>query len=362
MSYRIAEILARKDVGDAGTESIDINLAKTLSKIQINWRFTNFTPLLNIGHLVDCLTKIELVDGSDVIMSMTGQQAQALNFFCGKKDLGNRFNVDAAQIQKAVVDLDFGRFLWDEELAFDPTQFANPQLKVTYDEDLANTGVVVNGLEVLGYIFDKTQPNPSGFLCAKETYSYTPAASAHEYISLPTDRVIRNMMFRCKTTDVDPETQMASFKLSEENDNRIPFEISSLNLLRLNQLLDGRVEEYMINDKVIAATKWYATPAQDVQIVPVGAGAVTAGNGLPSIDLANTYIELGATLTSTRYQTMVSGYAPHNCLNMLFGDKLDIPNWYDPRDLGSLRLDLLTTADDQTEGANSVVLQQVRNY
>ena len=362
MSYRIAEILARKDVGAAGTESIDINLAKTLSKIQINWRFTNATALINIGHLVDCLTKVELVDGSDVIMSMTGQQAQALNFYCGKKDLGNRFNVDTAQIQKAVVDLDFGRFLWDEALAFDPTQFTNPQLKITFDEDAANTSAVVNGLEVLGYIFDGPQPNPSGFLCAKEQYSYTPAASAHEYITLPTDRVIRNMLFRCKTTDVDPETQMDSFKLSEDNDNRVPFDISSLNLLRLDALLNGRVEEYCVNDLAITATDWYITPAQEVQPIPVNTGTVAAAAELPTITIANTHLSLGATTTTIRNKTMVAGYAPHSCLNMLFGDALDIANWYDPRDLGSLRLDLLTTSDDQTGGANSVVLQQVRNY
>jgi len=362
MSYRIAQILANKDVGAAGTESIDINLAKTLSKIQINWQFTNGVPLVNIGHLVDCLSKIELVDGSDVIMSMTGQQAQALNFFCGKKNLGNDFNVDASQMQKTVVDLDFGRFLWDEVLAFDPTKFANPQLKVTFDEDAANTDTEVNGLEVLGYIFDGAQPNPSGFLCAKETYSYTPAASAHEYISLPTDRVIRNMMFRCKVTDVEPSAQMDIFKLSEDNDNRIPFEISGFNLLRFNGLINGKVEEYMVNDKVVTAQSWFGTPAQDVQVSPVSTGTVTTTDVHPSIAVANTGITLGASTVAIRYETVVSGYAPHSCLNMPFGDSFDIANWYDPRELGSLRLDLLATDNDQTGGANSVVLQQVREY
>lgn len=363
MNFRIAEILAEEDIGASGTKSIDINISKAISKISINWKFTTATALANTAHPVDCLTKIELMDGSDALFSLTGQEAQALNFYNGKSCLGNVINVDAATTQRAVVDIDFGRYLWDKELAFDPSQFANPQLKVTFDEDAANGSAVANGLEVLGYVFDGAQPTPQGFLSAKEHYAYTPAASAHEYIVLPTDRIIRNMLFRCKTTDVDPVSQISKIKLSENNDDTIPFDVSALNLLRIDELLRGKVQEYVTNDLVVTASDFYVTPAQDVQVTPVNTGDVTTASAeFPSITIANTHVSLGATITSVRNKTIIEGLAPHSCLNMPCGVPSDIETWYSPIDLGSLRADILTTSDDQTGGAVAVVLESLRSY
>lgn len=363
MNYRLAEILAAEDLGAKGTKTLDLNFSEIASRLRLRYNFTNGTPLLNVKHPVECLTQIELVDGSDVLFSLTGAQAQALSFYDTGVTPLNIFDVDTGSKQYTQVDINFGRFLWDTELGFDPSRFNNAQLKVTFDEDAANASASAGTLEVLGFLFDEKAASPSGFLMNKEHYSYTPAASEHKYIDLPSDYVLRNMLLRTLITDGDPVDQIESIKLSENNDKRIPYDISMLDLALWNMELYGGLNEYCQNDLVVTETYWNATPAYRLQVTPVSVGNPTTTEAeLPAITIANNKITLGATTHTTRDKTHIKGYAPHNVFAFPLGNPFEIADWYDIAAIKSLRLDIETTSNDQTGGEVNVILQQLRPY
>ena len=167
MNYRIATLLPEKAQTAAGTETIDLDLTDVISRIEIKLDrlAANYTY---DAHPSADVTKIELVDGSDVLFSMTGAEAQALNIYdrqcptmiegtwIGANDIISRYGID------------FGRWLYDNQLAFDPNKFTNPQLKITYALVNCDSDCVSGTMEVIAHTFNEKRVSPVGFLMAKE--------------------------------------------------------------------------------------------------------------------------------------------------------------------------------------------------
>lgn len=123
---RIATILAPQDLTEAGTKIIDVNLQDVISRIDMFWKVTNVTVSLMIDAVTACLSKIELVDGSEVLGSVSGAELQAINFYDRLKMPHHEISLLVGGFFEVGLSLDFGRFLWDPEFAFDPKRFKNP--------------------------------------------------------------------------------------------------------------------------------------------------------------------------------------------------------------------------------------------
>ncbi|GAI28766.1 unnamed protein product, partial [marine sediment metagenome] len=125
--------------------------------------------------------------------------------------------------------IDFGRYLWDEQLAFDPLRHDNPELKITFDQDVADTSCIVNEVEIWTDIFDEKVVNPLGFLLATEHYAYTvPIGGGFEEISLPADRPIRQILVRAHQDGKVPYGVIDQVRLDEGTIDRIPFDYTSI--------------------------------------------------------------------------------------------------------------------------------------
>ena len=77
MNYRNATILASKALTTSGTETIDINVKDIISRITLSWKVSKSKHSMDSYAHKD-ISKIELVDGSDVLHSMNGGENQAL--------------------------------------------------------------------------------------------------------------------------------------------------------------------------------------------------------------------------------------------------------------------------------------------
>ncbi len=79
MNNRMATILASEAATVPGTKTIDLNENAPLSKIVIRFKGKNSqdTP---VAHPAKMVQKIEVVDGSDVLYSMSGTECGAMNF------------------------------------------------------------------------------------------------------------------------------------------------------------------------------------------------------------------------------------------------------------------------------------------
>ena len=361
MKYRETTLLGRTDLGEAGTKVIDINLLDPISRIDICFEIRNWSAEWT-AQLGSCLPKIELVDGSEVLFSMNGLEAQALNIYDRKVSTMNGDYYNAGNLIMGNYGIDFGRFLYDPELAFDPKQFRNPQLKLTWDEDAMMAVTGVNYMEVLASVFDEKIISPIGFLMSKKHYAYTPtAADAYQYIDLPTDHPIRKMLIRGFLEKTDPYKVVDEARLSEDNDKRVVFD---MNLQRHIQKMRG------VWSPVIELWQEYGSPAVGIYDIfftpthelsfPAIIGRVTGSDPWVEDSMPGGYLSWRSG-GGTYCQGMVIGYLPNHCIELPFGLPDEIDSWYDVQNKGSVQLRLLSAASF-AGSVISVILQQMRRY
>lgn len=362
MNYRTTKILDGTDVGESGTKVIPINVKQPISRIRLYWQVTmpNVKAMNSYQHRD--ISKIELVDGSDVLHSLNGGQNQALCIYDRKVPTMNYKQKLPENSLASNYGIDFGRFLNDPMLALDPNRFRNLQLKITYDEDVAKSGVTANELEVIADIFDEKVITPIGFLMAKEHYSYTLTGTGYEYIPLPTDHPLRKLLVQGYLSAFEPWHTIAEAKLDEDNETRIPFDWNIERYYRMMQAEWTPVEEELIGDATVGGAAFYMTPT-DYYTVPaiMSAGGTVAGVTCSSWQRGGvvTLLSIGGVQGA---MGIVKGYLPNHCVEFPFGDPKDIDDWYDITKLGSLRLRLKGGSGGSSGGTGAVVLQQLRRY
>ncbi len=359
MNYRIAEVLSNKSLGTATTETIPINLQDPISRLEIVWKPRLLNNAMSAALAVG-ISKIELIDGSDVLHSLSGRQNQAVCLYDRRVATLNNGNLIAGSYQQATMGIDFGRFLYDPELAFDPTKFRNPQLKITHDSTLLSADTSTHSLEVFAHVFDEKVISPVGFLSAREHYSYTPASNnAYEHIDLPTDMAIRQMLLQPYFAGKAPTSVVDYFKLSEDNDKRIPFDLELTSYVRRMRGQWSVLEE-ALSDYVDSGGSYdkYVTPTDEFTVV----------SGLPHTGMTatlDTYTNGGfVRLISDNTAMLVAmahGYLPHHCIQFPFGRQDQIDDWYDVTKVGSIRA-RSQSATTETTAVVALILQQLRRY
>lgn len=364
MAKRIATILAPQDLDTAGTKVIDVNIQDQISQIDIIWTCTNVTVSVMLDAVTACLSKVELVDGSEVLASVSGAELQGINFYDKKKLLHHKIGLTVGDKFELKLSLGFGRWLWDDVFAFLPKNFVNPQLKITWDEDACNTAVVVNSCQVYAYVDDAPAGSPIGMLVNREIKSYAMAASSHDYTDLPVDRVLRRIILRGYTTDHDPILLFDTIKLSVDNDKAVPINMKADDLDRmLSEEYPRIVEQYKLDGAVTAKTI-YAAISKDPQISISYDGTVfvTAQSKFAVATWTGAKCVLAASVDIKGANAEVSGRCPGNCFPLDFGDK-DTPDTWLPADtFGSLVLDLLSSSDADNGDTAYIVVQQLRKY
>jgi len=228
MNYRHALLMSPQSLGASGTKIVKIDVQKPISRINMRVRTTKVLSYMTAPGPAN-IPKIELVDGSKVVHGLTGYENQALAYY-------NRPNIAMEHGQHiptlSEVDLytiDFGRYLWDEQLAFDPLRHDNPELKITFNRALADTSVEADEVEIWGEIFDEKVISPMGFLLATEHYAYTvPIGGGFEEISIPADRPIRQILVRAHQDGKVPWGVIDQVRLDEGTMDQIPFDFTSM--------------------------------------------------------------------------------------------------------------------------------------
>lgn len=364
MNYREVEIYAPTDLGAAGTKTIDINIRDMLSSIEIIWRTTVATVSDMTAPHVACLSKIEIVDGSDVLFSLSGEEAHALGFYGHGINPFDDISVDTTELCTSVIPILFGRKLFDRQLAFDPTRFTNPQLKITWDEDASGASVIVNELTVRGWAFDGRSITPEGFLMSKEIKSYTPAANTYEYTDLPTDYPYRLLLFRSKSTDTEPFSVLNQFKLSEEHDKKIPFDMTGAEIFRKFVAPLGMVHQRVsLNETAADAQAIYGVPTYLHRgIVDYDLDVIAANDDATNLVYTNNLVTIAATVSLVPHLLVLEGYAPHSCFSVPFGDINEIDDFYNVSGIGNLRLTTQGGAAVGTSPEAQICLQQMRPY
>ncbi|MDO8302600.1 MAG: hypothetical protein Q7T18_05105, partial [Sedimentisphaerales bacterium] len=275
MSYRNTVILATEALAASGTKIIDIDLSDVISRITIDVAGLN-TAVAPTAHPAKMISSVELIDGSDVLWALSGPEALALMYYQNKLTPYANNNYISDENCRTVIDINFGRSLYDKLLAFDPKKFRNPQLKITYDRTAGGAAPDAGDFRVIADVFDQKEVTPMGFISAKEVISYVPTAGANEYIDLPTDRKLRSLIIFARKLKTFPITDVSTVKLSEDNDKRIPIDDGRIQLIKsiMNQY-PPLVESFMKTGS-LAAERVYCMTSYEGKIVAMNREAATA--------------------------------------------------------------------------------------
>ena len=361
MNYRVADILTEESAASAKTKTIDLTLRDVISRIIIRFKAQNGSDrCAQAAHVAKLISKIELVDGSDVLFSLNGYECQALNYYDQLVTPQTEIIDGNDNWQHAVFMIDFGRFLFDPVLAFDPTKFTNPQLKITHNYQACDDGAVDGKLLVQAQIFDEKVPTPTGFLMTKEIQTYSSGDDTYEYVEIPTDHPMRQLLVRAYLVNKAFDSEIDQIRLSEENDKRIPFDCNIEPYLTYISGTLPPIHEHFALRIQTAVTYTYVMPTWWPMINGewsqhrYSVGRITAYEA----DKQGMY---SATNGTYPYMGYATGYVPHQTLSFPFGLQNEIADWYDVTKLGSLRARLHGTSGASAAEV-TLFAQQVRNY
>ena len=359
MNYRKTTILAETALSGSGTKAIDINIKDIISRITIGYYTTKAQNYMDLYAHAD-ITKVELVDGSEVLHSLNGGENQALCIYDRKcRSMNEGYHV-SGNPDYSTYGIDFGRFLYDPLLALDPSRFRNLQLKISYNVALSDTAASAGALEVWADVFEEKVVSPVGFLMAKEHESWTlGTANAYHYVDLPTDYLLRKLLVQGYLKDYNPDYQVGEVRLDEDNEKRIVFDLGMEDYLRAMRGVWTPVEETLQMYVHTGADHiQYVTPT-DYTLAVSGVGNGGDAAIYAPAQVSGGKVDLRCT-DSRFFKGLVQGGLPNHCFEFPFGNPQDLDDWYDVTRLGRLRLRLREGSG--TSGSANTILQQLRRY
>lgn len=341
MKTRDAVLDYQKVIKDTETYQKDLDLVEPISAIELEVECTNGATSNEDNFISDIVTKVEVVDGSEVLYSLNMSQLEALHFYKTGKMPAIFPGEWAGGIQRHSVLLMFGRYLWDREYAFNSKSFTNPQLKVTMNKAAIRaasaTGFATGDnikLTPVAKVFEDV-PAPGAFLMAKQIENFTSAASGEKRIELPTDYMYRMLLARFWIEGSDINEVITDLKLTCDTDKFIPinrkvqqldaealcvFGLGSLkhDILRGN----GGTARLIFNKEPLPQLLLNTTGLYDI------VNKRSAWSSQIQIDLAT---HAGVAEATARQITVTElGHAPHATLPITFGRLNEPGDWFDP--------------------------------
>lgn len=344
MRNRLYTLMERTSYTANKTEVIDIDVKAPLSALSILLEGTNSSATMT-AHPLAMLTKVEVVDGSEVIFSLDGYELESINLYDNRMRFPANYNyyLNGGTFQREI-QINFGRWLWDMQYGFRPDSFNNPQLRITLDYDAGGNAPSTAYMTVYAALFDKVTPTFTGYLMSKEIKKYTMADTVHEYTDMPTDYMYTDIFFRAALLGTEPNQCISNIKLSEDRDAGIPFDHAANEIERVLNTEYPDILEHVYFATGTSKKYVYCTPTTRVMALgDVWAAAGAAGtpafyNGdggrLDTIDGT-----AGANM-----QILVKGHIPHSTYRLPVAEVNDPQTYYDPSGFRSLRLDVTGAA------------------
>lgn len=371
MRVRDATLLYQEtQSSDDSSKNIDLDIVDPVSALGLEFQATGGTTSNINNPLYDCVKKIEVVDGADVIASLSFKEAQALQFYKTGKQPQLRLDEGASAGDTIGCALLFGRHLYDHEYALDLTKFKNPKLKVTWDlaairAVAADTAWATGTFKISAWakVMEGLTP-PGKYLMPKEVDSWTGGSSGDKRRELPLDYVYRMMLLYAYYQGDDIDEVISKIKMTCDTDKFIALE-------RYVKQYDAEMAQLFGNavvwKRAMASNNdsiWVPVNKEpQVQIIKAGdAGkrGYDVGINYAWSGYANVYVCDDSEAiygTDQRLDCLIEGHALHATLPILVGDPNQPDTWFDPTTYKKVEL-ICTEGSDA--GANAIVLEQVR--
>jgi hypothetical protein len=362
MKTRDVYIAKSQTLADSGSWTFGLSAFDKIQHIRIRLSATNGATSNTVGKLLSWVTKIEVVDGANVLASLSGLEWMAADCFCnGCMPYRDDHGGAGVVITDEVLVL-FGRFFGDREYYLDTSRYANPLLRITFAFTVSATAGVATGTEAVSIIATTIEDGAlpyKGFIMRKEIVSFTSAASGDQPVILPTDYPYMGLYVSALKTTVSPDTIITNFKLTRNLDQFIDFSLAGADAFAKNAETFGPFE-HKFNPLVGAAATWLSDLYFQTSGIVTKGGATAKGQVTVVSAESATWAGTGGE-TADLEQLCVRGCAPAATayFPFHFGDPYIMPqpdDFLNPTGLGDLRL-ILTQG--VVSAACTVVVEQV---
>ena len=358
MKYRDQVIFPLKLESANFTETIPINQTDPISMIKIVYKAVNASDTPT-GHPVLCLSKIEIMDGGDMIVSGSGAELQAASIY--QRGRNKLQTLDYASGEQCITDVDiyFGRWLWDSVYALDPKRFKQLSIRITGLVAVGGSVPTSGYLGVFAKTFADKAVSPVGCLQYRETINYALVASTDQNILLPVDKTIRAVYILSRAAGNAPYQQYHHIRLSENNDAKVPMDMDTSDIVRdivaryppLTELVDFKANT--------SAVTVYLTATYQHTLVATGRGTASE----QTISGGEAGGNPGLVHTAAQYVSgMAHGFMPHGALILPFGNPDDDTDWYDMGAIQQLQLRLTAGSGIVGSSTCQVMTENVRRY
>jgi len=365
MLYRREYLEKDRTMNDSGEYTVDITPREPITCLWVKVQANNGATANRNNTLAENISAIEVIDGADVVYSLDGKEAYALACRMLNQMPWCSFDEDANQLQTAVIPIMFGRFIGDTELAFDPTKYSNPQVRIKWN--LAS----VNAVGATGFVTATLQLSiiaelmigvsaPAALLSGKQVYTYTTSAGGTEYIEMPTDEVWRYLFLRGVKALSDWHWDYDQVKLSCDGGKFVAFDMRGWDMVQRTSLYEKPFHY---------SAKRRAVNNQRVQFVlRFGDNAVMVSDGTGDtvyelVHNANGEGTIGirtggvAVVANVNYYESVAGYHPYDVHTVVFGRPNEIGDFFPAPSYKSVRLEVKAGV---VAASNYIFLQTLR--
>ena len=367
MKYRIIELYHEQALDNVGTKIIDLRTVSPLSAIRLSIWGTNYSDSNKSNYPHDVFTKIELVDGSDQLISMSAKEAQAIQVHKTGKMPYMRGGEAASGSQEESVTILFGRYLWDPEYYMDLTKFLNPQLKITTNiaaiRALGSLGFATGTLKVTIDLFtmEEGATAAKGFFMQKNIYGFTAGTAGDEHIDMPMDYPYAGLLLRAELAGKDVDENISKIKLNCDAGKFIPIEkhVKELYTAEEERIAPLTLRQYVFRKH----GETFNHPLNHdpyITLTPSVAGRIAGASWSWSSQF---YLLLtdhaGTAITAEEALLLeVTGSCLHSTIYVPFGIKEDPATYFVPKDFNDIDLVLTQAAAADV----SIVLDQLRPY
>lgn len=367
MKYRDTYVEYDKVLADSATTLVDIEGDDPITELLVELHATNRAGTNKNNPIAANISKIELVNGSDALFSLSGYQAMAYASFEMKHLPHREINEWVSNRQVDHFPIRFGRFLGDTELALVPSHFPNLQLRITHN--LATIAAIDSGfatgtgrLNVIAKIMENGPVAAQGFLMTKEVESWTNASSGDKKILLPNDYPYRKIYVRSYEAGTELIGAITKLKFTMDGDKFTPFELYTEELARL---MEGWFGKMLSSYQFTKDNSDYLALWGDMDIHCWGntEGATPDILGFRDPWANRVRIQLvdnaGAAGSAESGHVTAVFTCPESTLCYPFGKQEEIADWFDAPAHKDIKL---LAAQGDADGLSSVFLQQLRRY
>ena len=365
MVVRLRQPYLRRDhrLGDAGVHIEEINIKDPIMDFYVKLEATNGSTSNIENSLIDVLDSIQIVDGSDILWALDSEEILANAFYHYKESQHLGIDETADVVQGTVFKIPLGIGRMHPEVAFDPTRFANPQMRIEWDlENIRAVGVdgfVTDSLDltIMADVIDEAPARPTGYLMTKQLTEFLTTVGEHR-IELPVDYPYRTMYLRTFKDAVCPQAYIEKAEHSINEQKYRPFD------LYIDDWTDWLKEWYGVwHMNAIYLSGINATEDRNPYLrANIGASIMPdAGFTLLTLDsLANCLLNwTGANAAAAELHAAVSGSLPFGTWAWPYGDPESPEEWLKLEYTDKSRLIVTGLVADSTA---QVFLTQHRMY